>query len=122
MGSDRLLQIFRFIAGQQADRSQRREVPFCRLDITHHQVGLADVLVRAAVLRVDRQRASVVLERFVELAEAPVSKAQFVVQVGCVGEEVNLASAAPQPMWNFDAAAAGGARVRLRRRRLYPWR
>ena len=50
---DRLLQIPRIPRRKQADLLQRREVLFGFREVVHHQIRLADVLVRAAVPRVE---------------------------------------------------------------------
>ncbi len=51
-------------------------------DVARHQVGLAHVLVRAAVLRVDGQRLVVVEEGGVEVAGLAIGVAEPVVGVG----------------------------------------
>ena len=51
-------------------------------DVADHQIGLADVFVRPAVPRIDRQRALVVFEGLVHLAQLAMREAELVVQVG----------------------------------------
>ena len=56
---------------------------FLRLgEVFHQQVCLADILVRAAVPRVQIERAPIVLEREVELLEIAVGIAQVILQIG----------------------------------------
>ncbi len=54
-------------------------------EVADHQVGLARVLVGAAVARIQLERAPVVLERGVELSEIAVGVPEVVLQVGIVG-------------------------------------
>jgi hypothetical protein len=82
---ERLLEVLQLLASQQADLAQRLQVPLGVRDVAHHQVGLADVLVRAAVARIDRERALVVPECRVVLLEVAVREPQVVLQVRVVG-------------------------------------
>jgi hypothetical protein len=53
--------------------------------VTRHEVGLADVLVRAAMARINLDGALVMLEREVVLLQVAVGKAEIVLQVRMVG-------------------------------------
>ena len=65
--NDRLLQFQVLLAAGAADALQQREVLPRLGEVADHQVGLAEVLVRAAVLRIDAQRLVAVLEDEVHL-------------------------------------------------------
>src|SRR5262245_52526781 len=53
-------------------------------EVAGHQVGLARVFVGATMSRVQLERAPVVLERVVELAEIPVGETEIVLQIRVV--------------------------------------
>ena len=59
---DRFLQHREFLAGKEAQVVERLQLLFCLGKVADHQVGLAQVLVRALVLRIQAQRLVVVLE------------------------------------------------------------
>src|SRR5207247_8487077 len=82
---DRALQVGQLLAREQADPAKRRQVLLGLRQVAHQQVGLADVLVSAAVARVELERSLVVFERGVELTEMPVREPEVVLQVGVLG-------------------------------------
>src|SRR5438046_9110869 len=92
---DLTLQIDQLLARHQADPSQRLQVLLGLGEIPRQQIGLAGVLVSAAMLRVERERTPVVLERWLEAPEVPVGEAEIVVQVGVVGIALDRAAQAP---------------------------
>ena len=81
---DGFLEIGKLLALKQADAAQQGEVLLRARKVVHHQVRLSDVLVRAAVPRIELDRALVVFEREVHLLEIAVGIAEIVVQVGAV--------------------------------------
>src|SRR5215510_12687528 len=76
-----LLQVFIFLARDQADLMECRQVLFGLRELVHHQVCLADVLVCAAVARVELQRALIVPEGEIELAGMAISIAEIVLDI-----------------------------------------
>src|SRR6266566_8623882 len=78
---DFLLQVFVFLTRDQADLLERRQVLFGLRELVHDQVGLADVLVCAAVARVELQRALIVPEGAIELASIAIGVAERVLDV-----------------------------------------
>src|SRR5947207_10242358 len=53
---DGLLQVAILLAGEEAERVETAQVLPGLRQVTQHQIGLADVLVRTAVLRVEGER------------------------------------------------------------------
>lgn len=79
---DLACQFLVLFAPRAADLFKRGEV-FVRLrKIISQQIRFADVLVRAAVLGIDFQRALVVVKRFVEVADMAVGIAEIGMDVG----------------------------------------
>jgi len=68
VGGDGLLEIRGLLAGDQANASQGVEVLLGLGQVLHYQVGLADVLVRAAMPWIELERALIVLESELELS------------------------------------------------------
>src|SRR5512145_152903 len=64
---DRLLEIGVLGAGEEAELVEHAEVLLRLVHVPDHEIGLADVLVRAAVLRLDAQRLVVMLEHEVHV-------------------------------------------------------
>jgi hypothetical protein len=62
VGGDRLLEVVELAAAEEAELVELAEVLLRLGDIADHQVGLAEVLVGAAVLGIEAQRLVVVLE------------------------------------------------------------
>ena len=82
---DFFLQIVILLAYTGADSFQRGQLLFRLGGIPGHQVGFAEVFVRAAVARIDLQRALIVLERWLELAGVAVGESEQVLDVGAAG-------------------------------------
>src|SRR6267143_2330995 len=76
-----LLEVAVLGAGEQADFPQGREVLLGLGEVPDHQVGLAQIFVRAAMARIELQRARIVLEGERHLAEVAVRVAQVVLDV-----------------------------------------
>src|SRR4030095_16456419 len=53
---DRLLEVPVLLAGEPAQRVERREMSLGLGDVPEHEIGLADVLVGAAMLGIDGER------------------------------------------------------------------
>src|SRR5262249_24168881 len=83
---DRGLQVFVFLAleEQGARLLQRDELLFGLGQLVHVEIELAEVLARAAMARIDLERALVVLHGLVVAAELPVAKAEQALDVGVV--------------------------------------
>src|SRR6201996_2076337 len=79
---DRALELRVLRAGRKAQLVERLQVLLRLRDVAGHQVGLAHVFVRAAMLRVDRERLVVVQKGRVEVAGLAIRVAQPVVGVG----------------------------------------
>ena len=79
---DLALEIGVFLARQEADPSQRRQVFFCFGQVSANEIRLAEVLVDAAVPRVQRERLFVVAESRIELSGIAVGVAQIVLEIG----------------------------------------
>ena len=80
-----LLEILQLFAGQEADVSECGEMPLRARHVSGHEIGLADVLVSAAMARIELDRALIVLEGEVELLQVAIGVAQVVLQIGVVG-------------------------------------
>src|SRR5207302_2285763 len=80
----RLLQVSVFLAGKKAQLVEPRKVLLGLRKIVHHEIGLADVLVRSPVPGVEAQRLVVVLERKVEVAGLAPGVAEVILRVGVV--------------------------------------
>src|SRR5215470_9414233 len=76
-----LLQICVFLARDQADLLQRRQVLFSLGEFVHNQVCLTGVLVCATVAWVKLQRTLIVPEGEIELAGVAISVAEIVLDV-----------------------------------------
>src|SRR5256886_16846117 len=108
---DPFLEVLVPVAGNQADLLQGREVLLGLRQVVHHQVRLADVLVRPAVARIELERALVVLERRVEPARVAIRIAEIVLDVGVTrvaqcrrGEQPDPGA----PVFRVDRGLAGG--------------
>src|SRR5438105_10826239 len=99
MRVDSGLKVAHFVARQGAYRAKRLEVLFGAGHVALHEVSLADVLVRAAVARVDGQRAFVVLEGLVEPTQLSERVAELVVKVGSVGKALERIQEVRQRTW-----------------------
>ena len=131
VGFDLLLQFLELFARNQADLLQRREVLFGFRKVVHDQVSLADIFMRAAVTRTERERALIVPESGIQLAGVAVGVTEVVLDIGiarvaqrCRGERRDGRT----PLLGFDRLLARGVvgiklRPRpdsLRRRLLLP--
>src|SRR5215212_7966489 len=74
---DGVLQVAELAAREKAQLVELREVLLRLADVADHEIRLADVLVRAAVLRIDAERLVVMLEH-----EAHVGVRPLAVRVG----------------------------------------
>src|SRR5690349_8946445 len=82
---DRFLQVVHFVAREQADLFERRELLLGAAQIAHQEIGLAEIFARAAVARIELDRAAVVLERGIVALQVAVRVAEPVLQVRIVG-------------------------------------
>jgi hypothetical protein len=82
---DRTLKVIVLLAGNETNSLQRCEMLFGFPTITKHQVGFTEVLVRAAVPRIDPQCLLVVPHRRVELPQTAVSIAEIILNIGIAG-------------------------------------
>src|SRR6266511_2409567 len=78
---DFLLQVGVFLARDQADLLQRRQMLFGLGEIVYDEVRLADVLVGATVAWVELQRALIVSEGEIELAGVAIGVAEIILDV-----------------------------------------
>src|SRR5258705_8967859 len=82
---DLLAKVVVLLAWHQADLAQLREVLLGLREVAGHEVGLAHVLVRAAVARAEHEGALVVAECVGEVAGIAVCEAEVVLDVGVAG-------------------------------------
>src|SRR5262245_22602032 len=111
VGFDLLLQFLELFARNQADLLQRREVLFGFCEVVHNQISLADIFMRAAVTRTERERALIMPESGIELAGVAVGVTEVVLNIGiarvaqrCRGERRDGRT----PLLGFDRLLARG--------------
>lgn len=84
MFCDLALEIGKLFTCQRTDLAQCFEVLLGTLQVAFHEIGFADVFVRAAVSWVERKSLPVVLEREIELAGFAIGEAQVVLDIGVI--------------------------------------
>src|SRR5439155_10572470 len=82
VGGDRLPEVFVLLTGDEADPLQVGEMLFRLREVVDHQIGLADVLVRASMSGIELERPPIVLERELELPGVTIRVAEIVLDVG----------------------------------------
>jgi hypothetical protein len=81
VGFDLLLQFVELFARDQADPSQSREVLFGFREVVHDQIRLADIFMRAAMTRTERQRSLIMPEGGLELAGVAVGVTEVILDI-----------------------------------------
>src|SRR6266446_10131990 len=79
---DSPLEVVVFLAADEADVFQMREVLLGRGRLAEHQMGFAEMLVGAAMARIEHQRLLVMSDRRPHLAQPPIGIANVVLDVG----------------------------------------
>src|SRR5687768_12970124 len=79
---DRGLQIVPFVAATATEAVQLAQMSFGAREVSAHEIRLADVFVRAAMVRLKSQRLVVVTEGAVEIARVAIGESEQVVRVG----------------------------------------
>src|SRR5215510_2906678 len=74
MPRDRPLEVVVLVAADEADVFQMREVLLGGGGVAEHQVGFAEMLVRAAMARIEHQRLLVMSDRRPHLAQPPPAR------------------------------------------------
>src|SRR5260221_6483011 len=129
---NRFFEVFVFLAGDEADLPQGGELLLRFLHVVRQEISLAQVFARAAMARVELERALVVLEGGIELPGIAIGVTEEILDVGVaivLQERLVQALDGALPVLRFDRLLSRGivgsggrcrrvllARVRLRSR------
>src|SRR6267154_652888 len=108
---NRLFEVFVFFAGHEADLPQGGELLLRFLHVVRQEVSLAQVFARAAMARVELERAPVVFERGIELPGIAVGVSEEILDVGVaivLQERLVQALDGALPVLRFDRLLSCG--------------